>query len=77
MHTLARNHTHIYTQVYYISRGYLKKANKRYSGGIKNDYTLTFTDKTEVVAADLPTIHYNFTNTRNGVVNPLFGEYLL
>ena len=34
-------------QVYYISRGRLKPANKQYSS-LKNDYELSFTDDTEV-----------------------------
>jgi len=60
--------------VYYISKGYLKEANKRYSGGIKNDYTLIFTNETKVVAADQLN---NLANIENGVVNPFFGEHLL
>jgi len=58
-------------KVYYISRGYLKEANKRYSGGIKNDYTLIFTNATKVVAADQLN---HLANIENGVVNPFFGE---
>ena len=68
-----RTHIITYTQVYYISRGYLKEANKQYSGGVKNDYTLIFTNETKVVAAD----QLNLANIENGVVNPFFGEHLL
>jgi len=42
------SHTHTRTQVYYISRGRLKPANKQYSGGVKNDYELTIGNETDV-----------------------------
>ena len=67
---LCTPHTHTHTQVYYISGGYLKPANKRYSGGIKNDYTLTFNDDTEVEVGDLPNSRYNR-------VNSFIGKYVL
>ena len=34
--------------MYYISRGYLKPANKQYSLGVNNDYELTITKETTV-----------------------------
>jgi replication factor A1 len=53
-------------QVYYISRGCLKPANKKFSS-VKNDYELNMNDDTEVElcmegASDLPTLQYNFTS---------------
>lgn len=53
-------------QVYYISRGRLRPANKKFSS-VKNDYELNMVEDTEVElctegAPDLPSLQYNFTN---------------
>jgi replication factor A1 len=52
-------------QVYFVSRGRLKPANKKFSS-VKNDYQLTLGDETTIElctegAPDLPTLQYNFT----------------
>ncbi|CAN0045283.1 unnamed protein product [Lampetra planeri] len=50
-------------QVYYISRGSLKTANKQYTS-IKNDYEMTFNNDTTVVpcpdAPELPMVQFDF-----------------
>jgi replication factor A1 len=53
-------------QVYFVSRGRLKPANKKFSS-VKNDYELTLGDETTIElctegAPDLPTLQYNFTS---------------
>lgn len=53
-------------KVYYISRGDVKQANKKFSGSINNNYEVTFNHNTSVeLAVDdtdvLPTQHYRFS----------------
>ena len=53
-------------KVYYISRGDVKQANKKFTGSINNNYEVTFNHNTSVeLAVDdtdaLPTQHYRFT----------------
>ena len=45
--------THAHTQMYYISRGRLRPANKQYTGSIRNDYELNLTDDTDVELVSL------------------------
>ena len=48
------SHTlHTLIQVYYISRGRLRPANKQYTGSINNDYELNLTDDTDVELVSL------------------------
>lgn len=51
------------SQVYYFSKGHLKTANKQYTT-VKNDYEITFSNETSVVACDeaqhLPSVKFDF-----------------
>ncbi|XP_046840478.1 replication protein A 70 kDa DNA-binding subunit-like [Xenia sp. Carnegie-2017] len=55
-------------KVYYISKGSVKPANKKYSS-IKNDYELTFNHDTSIElcteSKDLPVLQFNFLNIAN------------
>lgn len=42
---------HSLSQVYYVSNGKIKPANKRFSRGINNDYELTFDRSTTIQLA--------------------------
>uniref|UniRef100_A0A670JWT6 Replication protein A subunit n=1 Tax=Podarcis muralis TaxID=64176 RepID=A0A670JWT6_PODMU len=50
-------------KVYYFSKGHLKTANKQYTT-VKNDYEITFSNETSVVACDeaqhLPSVKFDF-----------------
>lgn len=50
-------------QVYLVSKGTLKTANKQYTS-VKNDYEMTFNNETSVIpcddADDLPTVQFEF-----------------
>jgi replication factor A1 len=51
-------------QLYYITAGSLKAANKQFSN-LNNDYELTFQDSTEVIpcqdsACNIPSLIFNF-----------------
>lgn len=51
-------------QVYYISKGILKIANKQFTA-VKNDYEMTFNNETSVMPCEdghhLPTVQFDFT----------------
>lgn len=57
-------------RVYYVSKGDVKQANKKFTGNINNNYEITFTHNTAVELAyeeadQIPLQHYHFARIRD------------